>query len=257
MTENELLELYFDSEFSSFRRFLRVRKGERGYSREVLRALIAFSDGTVPSEIHHFADLILKEEDQCRPRVNPLRLAVSSLPGVALYQGSLLDLQVDGIVAPTSPSLEGIRLLYGGGIESEIEQATGFSYKLGLQKPRFALHGALAKPGTVILSEARNIKAKLLAHVIAPRVEVRPSYQDEKALRACYGKSLTMLGENGCRTVGIPLLGLDPERYPFNEAIKLAVYELEKWRNLNPKGPLVVLVVRNGRERSIIETEME
>jgi O-acetyl-ADP-ribose deacetylase len=147
----------------------------------------------------------------------------------SIWQGSIIDLDVEVIVNAANPSL-----LRGGGVDGVIHRAAGPAL---LEECRVL--GA-CRPGEVRLTGGHNLRAKYVIHAVGPIWRGGELGEDE-TLAACYRNALAVARSVDCRSIGFPAISTGVYGYPKDRAASIAVATIIAETSLDPSAPQVFL----------------
>lgn len=167
-----------------------------------------------------------------REEINPGQLmgekSLSHLT-VKVYQGDLLNQQVDAIVNPANTSLQG-----GGGVDGLIKRAAGSSiYKEC--KHQLEVKGLSAcNTGDAYITGSGKLQEKGINHVIHA-VGPRGSTADgDRLLKAAYTNSLLRAHEKGLKSIAFPAISIGIFGYDPSRAAVLAYEAIEEFDREHP-----------------------
>ena len=125
---------------------------------------------------------------------------------------NILDLDVDCIVNAANSGLQA-----GGGVCGAIFRAAGYTQ---LQKACDRI--GHCETGGAVITDAFNLKQKYIIHAVGP-IWSGGNHNEEKLLRSAYISSLELAKENGCASIGFPLISAGIYGYPKEAAWKVAL----------------------------------
>eukprot|EP01128_Nolandella_sp_AFSM9_P005902 TRINITY_DN2945_c0_g2_i1.p1 TRINITY_DN2945_c0_g2~~TRINITY_DN2945_c0_g2_i1.p1 ORF type:complete len:1366 (+),score=392.81 TRINITY_DN2945_c0_g2_i1:7-4104(+) len=169
---------------------------------------------------------------------------------VALWQGDITRLEIDGIVNAANE-----KLLGGGGIDGAIHQAAGRT----LVKECALLNGALT--GETKTTLGHNIPAKHILHTVGPRVHDSHSHKLPKTkLTSCYKTTMSEVLVHGMRSVAFCSISTGIFGYPLELATHAALQTIREWledKKNRRSVDLVILCVFSDRDRQCYEKLMQ
>jgi len=80
-----------------------------------------------------------------------------------------------------------------------------------------------------MLTDAYNLPAKKIIHIVGPIVSGRLTSEHERKLAECYKSTLEMCAENGLRSVAFCCISTGVFGFPQKRAAEIAVEMVEKW----------------------------
>ncbi len=109
---------------------------------------------------------------------------------------------------------------------------------------RIRYGGDYEQPTAVpMLTDAYNLPAKKVIHIVGPVVETGLTEELEEELAACYRNTLDLCAENGLRTVAFCCISTGVFRFPKRRAAEIAVRTAEEW--LSKRGGRMDRVIFN------------
>lgn len=136
---------------------------------------------------------------------------------IELFKGDITTLKVDAIVNAANTSLLG-----GGGVDGAIHRAAGPQLLEECRK----LGGC--PTGQAKITRGYNLPAKYVIHTVGPVWNNGKSKEEEK-LAACYRNSLRLAKEKELKTIAFPAISCGVYRFPLEQAVKIAVREVESF----------------------------
>lgn len=109
----------------------------------------------------------------------------------------------------------------GSGCDRAIYKAAGYKKLLDYRKKWIGP----AREGEAFLTPGFNLRAKYIIHAVSP-VYRGGAHGEEARLRSCYRNSLRIAGENGIKSIAIPLIATGGFGYPTEDGMRIAVDEI-------------------------------
>lgn len=240
--------------YASFDRFLPRDLTTYQGLRKALMSLLSFYEGEgLPKDIEKDIDAILSEEAREQGFLDPLSLPLSSLPKTAYWKGDIRRIATDGIAFSINPNLDGSLVPGDTSLEAQIQAAVGPSFKENLRSIRSGLKTSERRLGAAFVLPARNLPSKKLIAVTVPKIEVRVTEHDEKALRQAYWSVLASAEKNHVKTLAVASLATGGNRYPYRQAARVAVDAVEIYHSRHDGGPIVVFVLPDDKQYDYYE----
>ena len=105
-----------------------------------------------------------------------------------------------------------------------------------------------------MLTDAYNLPAKKVIHIVGPIVQYKLTPELEKNLENCYKNTLDMCAENGLRSVAFCCISTGVFRFPNKKAAEIAVKTVSDWLSENPdKIERVIFNVFKDEDKTIYE----
>lgn len=80
-----------------------------------------------------------------------------------------------------------------------------------------------------MLTDAYNLPAKKVVHIVGPIVSDRLTPELEQDLADCYGNTLDLCAENGLRSVAFCCISTGVFHFPPERAAQIAVKTVRRW----------------------------
>ena len=94
--------------------------------------------------------------------------------------------------------------------------------------------------GEAVITPGFKLKAKYIIHAVGPRWS--GGYRgEEQRLYSCYQSALRLAEENGCTSIGFPLISAGIFGYPKREAWRVAIQSVRDYLNREAKGEMTVV----------------
>ena len=87
-----------------------------------------------------------------------------------------------------------------------------------------------------MLTDAYNLPAKKVIHIVGPVVQYDLTPQLENDLADCYRNALDMCKENGLRSVAFCCISTGVFHFPNKRAAEIAVQTVTEWMSGDPDG---------------------
>ena len=159
---------------------------------------------------------------------------------ITIKQISITDLSTDAIVNAANEHLQA-----GGGVCGAIFSAAGYD-KLQAACDVFKHCDA----GSAVITSGFDLKAKYVIHAVGP-IWRGGQNGEPQALYNAYRSSLKLAAENGCRSIGFPLISAGIYGYPLDGAWNQAIQACMDFENISPHSMEIVFAVL---DRRIIDT---
>ena len=148
---------------------------------------------------------------------------------IVIQKISITDLATDAIVNAANSGL-----LAGSGVCGAIFRAAG----------RRQLQDACDRygycpTGSAVITPGFNLKAKYVIHAVGP-IWQGGGQGEAELLRSAYIKSLELAVENGCRSIGFPLISAGIYGYPLREAWSVAISACRDFIERHPESSIDV-----------------
>ena len=142
---------------------------------------------------------------------------------ISIQKISIVDLDTDAIVNAANEGLWA-----GGGVCGAIFRAAGYAQ---LQEACDRIGHCVT--GSAVITPGFNLKSRYIIHAVGPMWH--GGNQDEpKLLYGAYRKSLELAQQNGCRSIGFPLISAGIFGYPIDKAWRKAIQACNDFIQKNP-----------------------
>ena len=112
----------------------------------------------------------------------------------------------------------------GSGCDSAIYMAAGYDELLKYRKEKIGV----VPEGEVFITPGFALTAKYIIHAVSPTY-VDGGRDEEKKMRSCYRKSLKLANKYGVASISFPLISTGSLGYPREEAMRIAVDEINSF----------------------------
>ena len=178
---------------------------------------------------------------------------------LCLWQGDITRLAVDAIVNAANSQMLGCFSPCHGCIDNCIHTYAGVQLRAECAGRMADLRSRFGpdyeQPTAVpMLTNAYNLPAKKIVHIVGPIVEHRLTRELERQLAACYRSTLALCAENGLRSVAFCCISTGVFRFPAERAAQIAVETVTAWLAEHGDGAdRVIFNVHNSRDYVLYE----
>ena len=229
MTQNERLDYLveaFKADSGEYRN-LRTPKDTEG-KRRILRSLMNIR---MPGEMDESVLEIQDDYLQERIRENGI-VELSDIPeirdGISIWQGDITRLRVDAIVNAANSQMLGCFVPMHTCIDNCIHTFAGIQLRAECNKQMRKMRSRYGRdyeqPTAIpMLTDAYNLPAKKVVHIVGPIVQDRLTPELEQDLADCYTNTLQLCAENDLRSVAFCCISTGVFRFPNKRAAEIAV----------------------------------
>jgi len=181
---------------------------------------------------------------------------------VSLWQGDITCLAADAIVNAANSQMLGCFVPMHTCIDNCIHSFAGVELRAACAREMAKLRAQFgpdyeqptARP---MLTEAYNLPAKKVVHIVGPIVDGPLTPAHERALAACYENTLTLCRAEGLESVAFCAISTGVFHFPPERAAQIAVKTVDNWLEAHP-GELerVIFTAHSDRSREIYERIM-
>ena len=207
--------------------------------KRILRSLV---NVRMPRKMDESILTVQDEYLQERIRENGI-VELSDIPiirdGLSIWQGDITRLAVDAIVNAANSQMLGCFVPMHTCIDNCIHTFAGVQLRAECNRQMNQLrirYGRDYEQPTAVpmLTDAYNLPAKRIIHIVGPIVQYKLTSALEKDLADCYRNTLDMCKENGLKSVAFCCISTGVFHFPNNRAAEIAVSTVEKWIADNP-----------------------
>ena len=158
---------------------------------------------------------------------------------LSIWQGDITRLEVDAIVNAANSMMLGCFLPMHTCIDNQIHTFAGIQLRQECNEKMDQLrtrYGSDYEQATSIpmLTDAYNLPAKKVIHIVGPIVANKLTLELEKNLEDCYTNTLDMCLENGLKSVAFSCISTGVFHFPNKRAAEIAVNTVGKWSLKHP-----------------------
>ena len=193
-------------------------------------------------------------------------ISLSDIPAmkgcISIWQGDITRLAVDAVVNAANSQMLGCLIPLHACIDNCIHTFAGVQLRAECDRQMRTLRKKYGKnyeqPTAVpMLTDAYNLPAKKVIHIVGPIVQYRLTPELEKDLSDCYSNTLDMCMENGLKTVAFCCISTGVFNFPNKRAAEIAVKTVTDWLLENPnKMERVIFNVFKDEDREYYEEEL-
>ncbi len=158
-----------------------------------------------------------------------------------IVRNDITNMVVDAIVNTANP-----KPVIGGGTDARIHQKAGPELLLARQKIGHISVGDGA------VTEGFSLQARYVIHTVGP-VWRGGLFGEEKKLRKCYDKALSLALEKGCQSVAFPLISAGTYGFPKDKAMRIA---LDAFRDFLLENEMMIYLVVFNREVFLLSEKL-
>ena len=263
MTQNERLNILVERFKEDSREYRNLQVGEdTEEKRTVLRSLMNIRmPRPLDADTLRIQDEYLQEAALGRGIV-----ALEDIPALdgalSLWQGDITRLAADAIVNAANSQMLGCFRPMHSCIDNCIHTYAGIQLRAECARQMAALrekYGPDYEQPTAVpmLTDAYNLPAKKIIHIVGPIVEGRLTPALEKDLADCYRNTLALCAENGLKSVAFCCISTGVFRFPPDRAARIAVKTVRDWLAAHEgRMERVIFNVFNDRDRALYEKEL-
>lgn len=264
MTQNERLA-YLVEEFKtdSVRYKDLTTPSDTEGKRQLLRSLMNIRmPGEMDERVLEIQDDYLQE----RIRENGI-VELSDIPeirdGISIWQGDITRLKVDAIVNAANSQMLGCFVPMHTCIDNCIHTFAGVQLRAEcnrqMKKMRARYGRDYEQPTAVpMLTDAYNLPAKKVVHIVGPIVQDKLTPDLEKDLVDCYTNTLELCAENDLRSVAFCCISTGVFHFPNKRAAEIAVHTVKEWLEAHPgEVDRVIFNVFKEEDREYYESELQ
>ena len=202
--------------------------------RRILRSLMNIR---LPKRLD--SSVLSVQDDYLRERIRENGIVtLSDIPvirdGLSIWQGDITRLAVDAIVNAANSQMLGCFVPMHTCIDNCIHTFAGVQLRAECARQMYELRKKYGvdyeRPTAVpMLTDAYNLPAKKVVHVVGPIVQGRLTPALENDLADCYQNTLDLCAENGLRSVAFCCISTGVFHFPNKRAAEIAVETVEKW----------------------------
>ena len=206
--------------------------------RRILRSLMNIR---IPGKMNDKVQVVQDSYLQSRIEANGV-VRLADIPiikdNISIWQGDITRLAVDAIVNAANSQMLGCFIPMHTCIDNCIDTFAGVQLRWECHNKMIQLRKKYGKdyeqPTAVpMLTEAYNLPAKKVIHIVGPIVQENLNPALETDLASCYWNTLEMCRENGLKSVAFCCISTGVFHFPNKRAAEIAVATINKWFSEN------------------------
>ncbi len=181
---------------------------------------------------------------------------------LSLWQGDITRLAADVIVNAANAQMLGCFVPMHTCIDNCIHTFAGVQLRAECSRKMNALrirYGRDYEQPTAVpmLTDAYNLPAKKIIHIVGPIVADRLTKHLEQQLADCYRNTLDLCADNGLHSVAFCCISTGVFHFPPERAAEIAVDTVKQWLyEKEEKMDRVIFNVFNGRDKALYEQNL-
>lgn len=181
---------------------------------------------------------------------------------ISLWQGDITRVAADAIVNAANAQMLGCFQPCHSCIDNCIHTFAGVQLRLecaGKMEELRCRHGRGYEQPTAVpmLTDAYNLPAKKIVHIVGPIVDGELTERHERDLADCYRNTLDLCAENGLRSVAFCCISTGVFRFPKERACEIAVQTVTSWLDAHAEQiDRVIFTVFSDGGRAIYEQNL-
>ena len=267
MTQNERLN-YLVEEFKtdSVRYKDLTTPPDTEGKRQLLRSLMNIRmPKEMPEEVLKVQDEYLsgRAQEKGVVRLSDIPAMDGSNSSLSVWQGDITRLRVDAIVNAANSQMLGCFIPMHTCIDNCIHTFAGVQLRAECSRQMNRMrsrYGRNYEQPTAIpmLTDAYNLPAKKVVHIVGPIVTWRLTKDLEQDLANCYKNALDLCLENEIRSLAFCCISIGVFHFPNQRAAKIAVKTVTEWFKAHPLAlERVIFNVFKDEDKTYYETELQ
>ena len=161
---------------------------------------------------------------------------------IALWQGDITALKVDGIVNAANSRLLGCFVPEHHCIDNAIHTFAGVELRLDCDRIMRA-QGGEEPTGKAKITKGYNLPCKFVLHTVGPIVYGALNKEHEKLLYSCYESCLALADKNGLKSLAFCCISTGEFRFPNDRAAEIALNAVKEYKAKTGSGIKVIFNV--------------
>lgn len=209
---------------------------------EKVRLLRSLMNIRMPGKM---SDAIIKVQDEylkeCAKKKGIVEVSDIEIikENISIWQGDITRLKLDAIVNAANSQMLGCFIPMHTCIDNQIHTFAGVQLRDECNRKMNELRKIYGKgyeqPTAVpMLTDAYNLPAKKVIHIVGPIVDSRLTSKKEEELALCYENTLNMCQLNDIRSVAFCCISTGVFHFPNRKAAEIATATVQKWNTVHP-----------------------
>ena len=173
--------------------------------------------------------------------------------GIVLWRGDITRLNADAVVNACNSALLGCFHPLHNCIDNVIHSAAGVQVRLDCNA---VMRGDEEPNGRVKVTKAYNLPSRYIFHTVGPIVYGGVTEQNRRDLESCYLTCLNVAAEMKLKTLAFCCISTGEYRYPKEEACRLAVQTVKKWKFETGSSLKIIFNVFLKEDEALYEREL-
>ena len=183
---------------------------------------------------------------------------VKKEPRICLWQGDITLLKADAIVNAANAQMLGCFYPLHKCIDNCIHTYAGMELRLAcdsqMKKIRKRLGDSYLQPTAIpMLTDAFNLPAKKIVHVVGPIITGDVTKEQEEQLASCYRNTLALCAKNGLKSVAFCCISTGEFHFPNRRAAEIATESVRRALSENPAVTRVIFNVFKDEDLAIYD----
>jgi O-acetyl-ADP-ribose deacetylase (regulator of RNase III) len=170
---------------------------------------------------------------------------------IEVIAADITTLQVDAIVNAANESLLG-----GGGVDGAIHRAAGAELLAACRTLPPMRAGVRCPTGEARITPGFRLPAKYVIHTVGP-IWHGGNAGEPALLASCYRESLRLACEHDLHSLAFPAISCGVYGYPIEQAVAIAVHEVEDWVAANAAPERIVFCCFGGMMENAYRRELD
>ena len=263
MTQSERLDYLIEAFIEDSKEYGDLRiPNDPEEKRKILRSLMNIRmPSSMSEEVLSVQDDYLTERNREKGIVT-----LNDIPeikdGLSIWQGDITRLAVDAIVNAANSQMLGCFVPMHSCIDNCIHSFAGIQLRNEcnekMKVKRIQYGEDYEQPTAVpMLTEAYNLPARKIVHVVGPIVSGRLTEDLENDLADCYANTLDLCKDSGLRSVAFCCISTGVFHFPNRKAAQIAVKTVREWVKRYPDSmDRVIFNVFKDEDRRYYEQEL-